>query len=296
MSATSRNAWLIPVGSFVIAVLLALLSGPAIRAAARMPQQQSETDVCHEPTKKDGKDDAGGKSDGKHFKTADEGVEASANYTIDFEFFFRKANGYVRYSAGAKNGASVPGLEKKKNDTMRGWKLIHGMLTSDCCHTATQETNIRLQTFATIPKPTVAGKSEVVAEAEVTMDQFADNCAANRPLKKKPTRSIRLTATRQLSSNGILTDQARGFDSDSTTFVNLQFNADGLVFHRATLTGTDNWFFREKTDMKYEGTATLEKVVSGPGAGQRAEGMADVFASISTYGVADNGNLNSCSN
>ncbi len=294
MESTSRNTWLIPVGSFAVAVLLALLSGPASRASARMPQEQTVSDLCHLPTRKDGENDSGGKADGKHLKTPDEVVNASTNYVNDFETFFRKANGYVRYSAGAKNGAQVPGLEKKKNSTMRGWKHVHG--ATDCCHTATLETNIRLQTLAKIPKPTVAGKSEVLAEAEVTMDEFADNCAAKRPLKKKPARTIILTATREMDSNGLVTDDARGFDSDSAFTVNLNFDSIGVVIHRATLTGTDNWFFEEKTHMTYEGTATLRKVISGPGQNQLAEGTAEVFGSISVYGVADNGNPNSCSN
>ena len=127
------------------------------------------------------------------------------------------------------------------------------------------------------------------------MDQFADNCAKNRDLKKKSARSTFLSATRELTTTGVLRDRAVGSDSvGNPTF--LTYSSAGFVRHEVVFENTENWFFEEKTQMDFDGEATISKVEAGPGAAQVAEGTAWVFKSPSQYSVADNGNINKCSN
>jgi hypothetical protein len=277
-------------------MLLSIVSGPSRFIIARQTGAPTGFDPCHIPTKKDGDDDAGGKSDGKAFHTDAQGMAAEAGYVNDVEYFRRKPTGEVRYFAGAKNGAKVPGLDSKKNSSMRGWTLIHGAAADNCCHTATLQTGILLNNAALIPKPAAAGLSVVTVEAEGSVDQFADNCAESRPLKKEISRKIGLLALRSRDAFGNVTDIVDAFDSENPGMPNPQFDSAGSVTLQVTLKGTENWFFTKKTHMEFKGTATIKKVQAGAGQDQRAEGTAWVFKSSSKYSDADNGNLNQCSN
>ncbi len=292
---TPKNSWWIPVGSFLIALLLSVVAGPARLVVARMAADPTDTDTCHIPTKKDGENDAGGKSDGKHFKTEAEGSAAEAGYVNDVESFRRKPSGEVRYFAGAKNGAKVPGLESKQNSSMRGWTLIHGASADNCCHTATLQTLILLFTQAKITKPTMAGTSWVEVRATATVDEFADNCDEKRPLKKPLLRSIEMTAQRTMFADGSFNDKVQASDTDAPN-ANLQFDADGVAKYQVYMTGEENWFFKKKTEMEYTGKALIFLVSAGPGPNQRSEGTSWVFKPMSVYSDADNGKLNECRN
>jgi hypothetical protein len=297
MSATSRNTWLVPAGSFVIAVLLSLLSGPGRLAAARLPADPTGSDPCHAPTKKDGENDAGGTVDGAKITTEAQGRAGEFGYASDIEWFLRKPSGDVRFFGGAKNGAKGGGdHHHKSNTTMRGWELVKGAKASQCCHPATLDTQINLSVQAHVSVPGPGGTNTSSMWVSVAMDEFADNCAEDRPLKKTITRTLSLTVTRTVDANGKLTDTVKATDSENPGLPNPPIDSAGYATLDVTLKGFEPWFFQKKTQMDYRGIATIVKVQAEKGNNQVAEALTYAFKPSSKYSVADDGTLNECKN
>lgn len=297
MSKNPRNSWLIPAGSFLLALSLAFLLGTPRRALARIAAASSE--LCHQATAKDGQNDDVGKADNVNFNTPGAASAAEFGYANSIVRKTRKPSGEARLFAGNKNGAKGgPAQGPLINSSARGWELIHGQTGENCCHTLALDTKILIEIKGTVTKPVVVGTNRFHGIAMVDMEEMADNCDAKRPLKANPRRMVTLAGSRFLLRNGGDSfDHGRSYDSATHSASPAFFDGNNSIEKKATFEAKeDPWYFKKLANMIWTGKAFIEDVLSTPGQGQVTEGYTHVFKSASEYSITDSGSVNKCSN
>jgi len=160
MSTNTRNSWLIPAGSFLLAMALAFILGTPRRALARLAAASSE--LCHQETAKNGENDDVGKADNVNFNGPGPANAAEFGYTSSIVRKTRKPTGEARIFAGSKNGGKVAEQPPLVNTSERGWELIHGQTGENCCHTLSLETKIRVEIKATVTVPRKSAASVTI--------------------------------------------------------------------------------------------------------------------------------------